>query len=251
MNELMSIVEILVAYSLRITPGLVLLAAVFMLVPTKQVLMRIMVLILGFVLMRDAMTPEGLWQFGITDTAVWIRFINDPWILLVLAGMSGLIVYGLQLIPSLKKLVRWGDLRDPKIYLVGITGAIAVAAPFVLLAQPVDMAQRGGEVAGAVVLAVLVMALVGNLLEELLFRGYLQSFFEKHTTALRAALISGVTFAAAHTYLASTVTDLGWPLLAFVLLEGLTCAFIYLRCGLVASALTHGLAIFILASGLL
>ncbi len=242
--------EALIDYSLRLTPGLLLIASLLVLTPAKQVLMRIMVLILGFVLMRDAMTPEDLWRFGITDTAVWIRFIDDPVILVALAVMSGLLCLGLQQLPSLGKLVRWGNLTSWQTYVVGIGAGLAVAAPFVVLAQPVELAERGGAVVGTVVLAVLLMALVGNLLEELLFRGYLQSYFEKHTTSVRSALISAVSFAAAHVYLASTVTDLGWPLLAFVLIEGLACAFVYLRYGLVSSALTHGIAIFVLASSL-
>ena len=94
------------------------------------------------------------------------------------------------------------------------------------------------------------MSLVGNFLEELIFRGFLQGYFEKHMSTMRAALISGGMFAAAHIYLASTVTDLGWPLLVFVLVEGLACALIYRKFGLISSALTHGTAIFILAGGL-
>ncbi|OYW90792.1 MAG: hypothetical protein B7Z23_09275 [Pseudomonadales bacterium 32-61-5] len=65
----------------------------------------------------------------------------------------------------------------------------------------------------------------------------------------RAAIVSGVTFAAAHAFLASTVTSLGWPLLLFVLIEGLACAFVYRRYGLVSSTIVHGVAIFVLASG--
>jgi hypothetical protein len=46
------------------------------------------------------------------------------------------------------------------------------------------------------------------------------------------------------------VTDLGWPLLAFTLYEGLICAFLRLRSGVIAAALAHGTAIFLLTSAL-
>ena len=46
------------------------------------------------------------------------------------------------------------------------------------------------------------------------------------------------------------VTDVGWPLIGFVLLEGVVCGLVRLRGGIVGSTITHGLAIFFLASGL-
>lgn len=57
-------------------------------------------------------------------------------------------------------------------------------------------------------------------------------------------------FAACHAFLATTVTDVGWPLLAFTLWEGLICAFLRLRWGVIPAAIAHGLAIFLLSSGL-
>ncbi len=82
----------------------------------------------------------------------------------------------------------------------------------------------------------------------MLFRGLLQGYLER-SGPVRAALLSAVMFAACHAYLASTVTDLGWPLLAFTLYEGLICAFLRLRYGVLPAALAHGLAIFLLAAG--
>ena len=67
---------------------------------------------------------------------------------------------------------------------------------------------------------------------------------------MRAAVLSGLLFAACHVFLASTVTDVGPPLLAFALYEGLICAFLRMREGVIAAALAHGTAIFLLASGL-
>ncbi|MFC7109047.1 hypothetical protein ACFQQB_56800 [Nonomuraea rubra] len=68
---------------------------------------------------------------------------------------------------------------------------------------------------------------------------------------MRAALLSAALFAACHVFLASTVTAAGWPLLLFTLYEGLICAFLRLRSGVIAAALAHGTAIFLLASALI
>lgn len=165
--------------------------------------------------------------------------------------MSGLVAVLLLRVPELRMLVRWGDLGSWRLYLVGILGGVVVAAPFVLVGLGAPLDARGGAVAVGLLPALLFMALVGNFLEELLFRGFLQGYFEEHLSGVRAAVLSGLLFAAAHIFLATTVTDLGWPVLLFVTVEGLACAFIYRSFGLVASTLTHGVAIFVLASGLL
>ena len=236
---------------MRIMPGLLLISVTFFILPPKQLLARIFLLILGFVLMRDAMTPVGYWSFGITEQAIWLRFINDGWLLAVLATLSLGTCLLLLCVKDLRKLVQWGHLASPTPYVVGIVAGAAVALPFLVLAQPIDISLRGGDVALALLPALLYMSLAGNFLEELLFRGFLQSHLANQMDGTRAAIISGLMFAVAHVFLASTVTNLGWPLLVFVIIEGLACAFVYKRFGLVSAALTHGTAIFLLASGLL
>ena len=64
---------------------------------------------------------------------------------------------------------------------------------------------------------------------------------------MRAALISGVAFAACHAFLALSVTQLGWPVLLFTLLEGLACALVRMRYGVLPAALAHGTAILLIA----
>ncbi|MEE1943192.1 hypothetical protein V1L54_27960 [Streptomyces sp. TRM 70361] len=46
------------------------------------------------------------------------------------------------------------------------------------------------------------------------------------------------------------MTGAGWPLLLFALHEGLICAFLRNARGVTAAALAHGLAVFLLGSGL-
>lgn len=58
---------------------------------------------------------------------------------------------------------------------------------------------------------------------------------EHLTSALRAALISAIAFAACHSFLALSVTEVGWPILLFTLVEGLVCAFVRMRYGVSAA----------------
>lgn len=74
----------------------------------------------------------------------------------------------------------------------------------------------------------------------------MQGYLEQHVTPLRAALGSGVAFAACHGFLALSVTQLGWPVLLFTLIEGLACALVRMRYGVLAATLTHGAAILLI-----
>lgn len=242
----------LVAFSARVLPGLILITGCLALVRAgRDPWPRIMVLILGFVLLRDAMTPAGLWQFGLVEgTVPWLRFTDDAVVLLVLgAATLALTAAILRLDGQLRALVRWGRVSTAA-FALGIAGGILAAAPVLAIAVLWPLEQRGGPVAVSLLPALLFFALAGNLFEEVLFRGFVQGRLEQEFGALRAALSSGVLFAACHAFLASTVTDVGWPLLLFTLYEGLICAFLRMRYGVLSAALAHGLAIFLLSSGL-
>ncbi|WP_016696821.1 CPBP family intramembrane glutamic endopeptidase [Actinoalloteichus spitiensis] len=239
-------------YGARIGPGLLLVALCYWLTRSdRDPLLRIVLLILGFVLIRDAMTPAGFWTFGVVGgTVPWLRFTDDAAVLLVF-GASTLLVTAsvLRWAPDLRSLVRWGDLR-PGTVALGLGGGVLAAAPVLLLSLAWPLEERGGHVAGTLLPALLFLALAGNLAEEVLFRGFLQGRLEQTFSPARSAVLSGVLFATCHVFLASTVTDVGWPLLAFTLLEGLICAYLRLRRGLAPAVLAHGTAIFLLASGL-
>lgn len=93
----------------------------------------------------------------------------------------------------------------------------------------------------------IVLAYGANALEEVLFRGFLQGHLEQQVAPIRAALISGVAFAACHSFLALSVTQLGWPVLLFTLVEGLACALVRMRYGVVPATACHGTAILLIA----
>ncbi|MGC4939081.1 CPBP family intramembrane glutamic endopeptidase [Kribbella sp. DT2] len=238
------------AYVVRILPGLLLITGCLALA-RRDPLLRILLLVLGFVLIRDAMTPLGFWRLGAAGEVVpWLRFVDSTAILLAF-GTTILLLTAtvLRLDRGLRELVRWGRVTPQNVAL-GIGGGLLAAAPVLLISQLWPLDERGGAVSTGVLPALLFFALAGNLAEEVLFRGFLQGQLHQRLTPNRAALLSGLFFAACHAFLAATVTSVGWPLLVFTLVEGLICAFLCRYRGLVPAVLAHGTAIFALGSGL-
>ncbi|BBG04757.1 MULTISPECIES: CPBP family intramembrane glutamic endopeptidase [Pseudonocardia] len=241
-----------VDYPLRLLPGLIVLTALFLALGRSAPLLRIVVLVLGFVLVRDTMTPLGLWSLGTTGGATWLRFAPDPLVLLTLgavgAGGALAIAYGPR---DLRGLVVWGGL-GPRALLTALGAAAVLLVPLLVLLRTAPVEQRGGAVALSLLPAVAVLAFGGNLLEEVLFRGLLQGYLSGPLgyPPVRTILLSGLFFAAGHTFLATTVTGLGWPVLAFTTAEGVLCAWVRHRHGVLAATVTHGTVILVLASGL-
>jgi membrane protease YdiL (CAAX protease family) len=134
---------------------------------------------------------------------------------------------------------------------VGLVGVLVVVGPLAVAYRHVPIAARGGLVPHDLLLPTLVFALLGNLLEEALFRGYVYGWLIQTMRPLSAAVVSGVVFAFCHSYLATTVTGVGYPLLVFTLWEGTIAGVVGAKCGVLPAALTHGGAIFLLSSGLI
>ncbi|MFO8043706.1 MAG: CPBP family glutamic-type intramembrane protease, partial [Alkalispirochaeta sp.] len=238
----------LIPYSLQLTPGIAL--ALILLWLTRRGIrsFRVWIYILAFVFMRDLMTPLGLWFVG-ADPVLWLRFAADGPTLFALAAGS-LIVSLLIMAFERGKGPALGWFTSRRVVTVGagLTGAVVVAAPVLLLRIGILPGEIGGVFPIALLPAVLAIALAGNLLEELLFRGYLQE--ELLAQGLRptgAAVASGVAFGFGHVFLAFTVTSAGMPLVVFALWEGIICGLLRLRYGLVAAVLAHGLAVALIA----
>lgn len=233
-------------YFQSITPGFLVYAALLALVPRSLTLFRILLHIAFFVLARDAMTRSGFWHIG----AGSLRFTATAAVMLVLAAMSVALcgaIYGLE--RRARRGMAWLGQSALTSLVYGVGGAVLISA--VAAASKAAFALPSLPVPGADTLVVLVVfALAGNAYEELLFRGLLQNTLSQSMPAYRAALISGLFFCLCHTYLATTVTNVGAPIVLFTLLEGLVAAFVYIRAGLIGATLTHGLAIAAIASGL-
>ncbi|QTH12338.1 CPBP family intramembrane metalloprotease [Pseudomonas corrugata] len=233
---------VLLDYSLYLSPGLVLLGLWFGLTPKSQTGLRIAILILAFVLMRDAMTPLRMWFL---NDDMQIGFLANPFVLASLGGLSlALVALIPRLSPELWQLVVVSKGNRLAGLGLGIVAGCLIGLPL-LLYQGVEADLIPGYwtwLAGMVVLAY-----GANALEEVLFRGLLQGYLEQHVSALRAAMTSAVAFSACHTFLALSVTQLGWPVLLFTLIEGLACGLIRMRYGVVASTIAHGTAILLIA----
>lgn len=134
---------------------------------------------------------------------------------------------------------------------MGVIGALVTAGPLLLIYTGVPIELRGGAVAAGLLPGIAVVALLGNFYEEVLFRGFLQDYVQEELgiAPLRAAITSGIAFAAGHAFLASTVTDAGAALLLFTLYEGVIAGLLRMRWGLLAAVVSHGGAILLLAGG--
>lgn len=267
------------AYLLTVLPGVLLIGIVVALLPRQAHGVRILTLILGFIFARDAMSAQGLWQFGAVDReglpTLWLRFTDDPIALLVMAVTSLALVVGILFAcRDLRWTVLWTGRRWWTSVLVGLVGAALVVLPFLILygvlgqwiptlqsvapaltMPAVAIDNRGGAVSGGILVLLVFFALCGALVEEVLFRGFLQAHVEDQlpgrTGRWRAAVLSALIFAASHLFLAYNLTGLGWPIVAFTLFEGLVCAVIAMRHGVLGATIAHGGAIFLLSSGLL
>src|SRR4051812_12681173 len=70
-------------YLSRVTPALIL-GAILLFLARREPKLRIVSYLALFILLRDAMTPLGLWSFG-AQGFFWIRLHDDPGFLIVFA----------------------------------------------------------------------------------------------------------------------------------------------------------------------
>jgi uncharacterized protein len=106
-------------------------------------------------------------------------------------------------------------------------------------------------VPNSMIAPLLITAVFGNLTEDVLVRGYVQGYLGTLYSPLRAVLGSALFYALGHIFLATVVTDLGIPLLVLAAYDGLVCAFVRMKTGIIPAAISHGMAIVVLATGLI
>jgi hypothetical protein len=245
---------VLLEYLIRILPGIVLFIAVIIFVPKSMKLLRIIIYIFFFILMRDAMTPTGLWKFG-KEGFFWIRFVDDSLILIIFAlGSLAFILSIIFLIDKeLHRYISWIKGRWLISIPMGIAGAFLAYLPLVFFHMNTPIESRGGIVAPSLYLPIFLIAFFANFMEETLFRGFFQGYLDRDEglPAWRSILLSGIMFPFCHIFLALTVTDIGMNLLIFALYEGIICAILNHKYGLIAATLTHGGAIFLLSTGII
>lgn len=119
--------SLLIDYGVYLLPGLSLCALWFWLTPKTQPGLRIAILLLSFVLMRDVMTPLGLWSLS---GDVQIGFISNPFMVAVLGALSLAIIAALaRIAPDLWELVVWRKRNLVVGLILGITVGCAIGIP--------------------------------------------------------------------------------------------------------------------------
>lgn len=165
--------SLLISYSIRILPGLILLSLLYLLLTKKESMLRIFILFLAFIMMRDTMTPMGIWTFGQGQGIIWFRFINDSFVLISLALLSGIFSI-IVLIVNQNKLtaVNWtADSTYLLSLLYGFLGSLLTVGPFLILYLFIPIDLRGGLVSMDLWPALFIFCLLGNFL--IIFRNSL------------------------------------------------------------------------------
>ena len=171
-----------------------------------------------FVLARDAMTAHGYWQVA----AGGLRFTAPPLVLLALGAMSlGLVASTCWLESEARRQIHWLGMRPALSVLLGVAGACVIIALAAGLKALFGLPSLP-PVAPSLLPLLLGFALAANCYEELLFRGLLQQQLRAWLPAWRAALVSGLLFGLCHAFLATTVTQVGAPIVVFTVIEGLS-----------------------------
>lgn len=245
--------EQIIAYLTESLAGIILAGALLLLLKGKEPLLQLLIWVFLFIYTRDLMTPHSLWTIG-PEGYFWFRFTeNIPFLILFGLISVGLVVLMNRLSPELKEVIVWQKGSKIAGCIWGIAGAFIVVLPFALNYLRVPLESRGGSVPLTLLPLTLFLALTGNFYEEVLFRGYIQGWMEKKRgfAPLKSALFSGIFFSFGHLFLSYNVTGTGSPLLVFTLWEGTLAGVVRSRWGVLPAVLTHGLAVFIMTSGLI
>jgi membrane protease YdiL (CAAX protease family) len=245
---------IILEYVQTVTPGFILATALFMFLRRSHSLLHLFIFVAFFIFIRDAMIAPGLWSIG-NEGFLWLRWIEDPIMIIMLGFTSIGMVFLMQNIsPELAKMVKWFEGKKSQGVLLGIAGAVAATLLVILfyIFGEVPIESRGGMVPSHLLPFILFLSFFGNLYEEVLFRGYFYGWMteKEGMKPVHAGLVSGVFFSFGHIILAYNVTDVGISIPLFALWEGCIAGLVRSRYGVIPATLTHGLAIFILTSGL-
>ena len=155
-------------------PGLALAAVLFLFLRRAHPLLHLFLFIAVFIFTRDGMTSHGLWSLG-NEAFLWMRWIDDPIILLALGFTSiGFVVLMQTISPQLAALIKWFEGNKLSGFLTGMTGAVISVLPVLLIHHfgDVPIESRGGIVPVQLLTFTLFVSLCGNLYEEVLFRGF-------------------------------------------------------------------------------
>ena len=231
--------------------------------------LRLALHLLLFILLRDAMTPAGIWKIGPPPGAsdnwlfISIRFTSCASALIIAASTCLMSCVAIHIYEPLAANVIWRPKTASLAACIGygLVGAVVIAMPFALLMRsttPTSSQSVVEPVSPELFIPLAIITFISNAWEELLFRGLLQSYLEGPAgfSRTRAAVASGLAFTACHVVLASAVTSVGTPLLLFTMYEGIIAGLLRdgQLCGpggVLTATIAHGGGIWLLSSGVL
>lgn len=236
---------------------MVLVVVLYALLRGRQALpLRIMVVVIGFLIIRDTLILFHVWSYGLGNGWLpYVRFVDEP---LLVTGFAVATVLTTAFLVFVERdgrsLLFWGRLGAKGIrtgVLWGLGGGVLIAGVLAVLYQFMPLAERGGLVPERMLWPLIAVAIFGNLTEDVLVRGYFQGYVGTFLSPVRAAVASGLFYCFCHLFIALQITDFGVPLLIFALFDGLVCAFVRMKAGLIPAAVSHGMGIVVLATGLI
>src|SRR5262249_39567659 len=150
------------------------------------------------------MIASSVWQI---TSDLQLRFVTNPLILVVLSLLSLFLVFLSTLeVEKAQEDLHWVKGSWIKGLACGLASAGLIYLPVFLVRRVVSQYLTGSPLPApegtSLIFSILTLSLTGNLLEEVLYRGYLQSYFESlKLSGLRVILLSAISFSAFHSYL--------------------------------------------------
>ena len=181
-----------------ITLGILLLAALGRSLPA----LRIIVYIGLFIVIRDVMTPVGLWRLG-PEGGLWIRFTPDS-LVLALLGLGSLAMVAAMCLydPEARSLLIWFKGNRLHGLAAGMFAALVIALPLLIIYRFVPLEARGGPVAVRLLPGILTTTLLETYTRKCFSGVFCKVFLKKSSTGRIGSrrsppvwlLVSGILF---------------------------------------------------------
>jgi len=228
---------------------------IVMLVFKPSAQFRVVGYLIFFVLTRDAMTPERIWKIGDIGFLLWMRFIGKPFVLYSIGVFSLFFVIMMYYFDKQNQIyIHWFN-KKRRNYVIngviaGFSGTFLVVLPFLVGYLPHRIELRGGIVSRDMIMPILCVTILGNLLEEFLFRGYILGYLKRQYSEIKAGILSGIAFSFCHLYLATVLHNNSLPIILFTLWEGIIVGTVGSHFGVIPATISHGFSIFVLSTNI-
>lgn len=213
----------LFGYLISIAPAGLLAVAMLALLPRASISLRLAIYVVFFIFARDAMGLHGFWRLA-PGTLVLTAANETLLALALICAALSLTVLSFET-PACAHLRWWPSDQRLKAIGWGIAGAVVIGVVAHLLKTVANL-QPVTHFSPRFDGAILIFSLAGNLFEELLFRGILQSRLAASFSPLKAITLSALLFSFCHIWLALLISGAGVSVLIFTLIEGWVAGFV-------------------------